>query len=179
VYWSPDDEKDNDTFPPGMFANGGEPKPFGAKSNFDSVQELALSVAEKQPLLEAEDSALNTAKFWLPVLAPRPPKVAQGEVLLSIQLVPVAMRDKLPAGRGRSDPNSNPVLPPPVGRLQFSLNPFTMLYRSARARRVPPQGWRDTPIVSATYARFPLTPALAVHPALAAPPAICRARADL
>ena len=27
---------------------------------------------------------------------------------------------------GRTDPNTNPALPPPSGRLKFSLNPFTM-----------------------------------------------------
>ena len=27
---------------------------------------------------------------------------------------------------GRSEPNNNPFLPPPVGRLKFTLNPFVM-----------------------------------------------------
>ena len=35
----------------------------------------------------------------------------------------------LPAGPGRSDPNTNPTLPKPVGRLRFTLNPFVMMFR--------------------------------------------------
>ena len=32
-----------------------------------------------------------------------------------------------PVGKGRDEPNMNPYLPPPVGRVKFSWNPFTML----------------------------------------------------
>ncbi len=31
-----------------------------------------------------------------------------------------------PAGKGREEPNNDPNLPPPLGRLQWSWNPFTM-----------------------------------------------------
>jgi hypothetical protein len=48
-------------------------------------------------------------------------------VLLSIQLVPEEQIKALPAGKGRSSPNTNPELPKPVGRLQFTLNPFKMM----------------------------------------------------
>ena len=34
--------------------------------------------------------------------------------------------DAKPAGFGRNDPNANPYLPPPTGRMKFSLNPFVM-----------------------------------------------------
>ena len=53
----------------------------------------------------------------------------RGKVLLSVQLVPAELVGHYPAGSGRSDPNANPHLPKPTGRLQFSLNPFRMLYR--------------------------------------------------
>ena len=53
----------------------------------------------------------------------------RGKLLLSIQLVPVECVPQLPAGAGRSEPNKNPTLPKPVGRLKFSLNPFKMLSR--------------------------------------------------
>ena len=39
------------------------------------------------------------------------------------------MVEQLPAGKGRSEPNKNPTLPKPVGRLKFSINPFRMLFR--------------------------------------------------
>ena len=51
----------------------------------------------------------------------RPPRL-----LLSMQLVPEAEVESLPAGHGRAEPNSNPKLPKPVGRLRFTLNPFSM-----------------------------------------------------
>ena len=34
-----------------------------------------------------------------------------------------------PAGDGRKEPNANPTLPKPTGRLKFTLNPFAMLFR--------------------------------------------------
>ena len=35
--------------------------------------------------------------------------------------------DGAKVGEGRSEPNNSPVLPAPVGRMEFSLNPFKML----------------------------------------------------
>lgn len=51
----------------------------------------------------------------------------QGQVMLSIQLVPIDDVERSPAGHGRSEPNSNPPLPKPTGRLTFSLNPCKLL----------------------------------------------------
>lgn len=51
---------------------------------------------------------------------------AMGELNFSVQIWPKDRALLMPAGAGRSEPNSNPFLPPPVGRLKFSLNPFTM-----------------------------------------------------
>jgi hypothetical protein len=42
-----------------------------------------------------------------------------GRFLVSIECMPVALAEKIPAGFGRSDPNANPLLPPPTGRLKF------------------------------------------------------------
>ena len=50
------------------------------------------------------------------------------KLLVSVQLVPKADVEKLPAGFGRSSPNSNPALPKPTGRLAFTLNPFRLMY---------------------------------------------------
>ena len=44
---------------------------------------------------------------------------AMGRFLVSIECMPVALAEKIPAGFGRSDPNSNPLLPAPTGRLKF------------------------------------------------------------
>ena len=50
-----------------------------------------------------------------------------GKLLVSIEILPEKVYLGKPAGFGRSDPNMNPRLPAPVGRLRFSWNPFYML----------------------------------------------------
>lgn len=50
-----------------------------------------------------------------------------GSVRIGISVIPGIMANANPVGKGRSDPNHSPFLSPPVGRLTFSLNPFSML----------------------------------------------------
>ena len=50
-----------------------------------------------------------------------------GQVRLQMELLPKALADERPVGKGREEPNQFPKLPEPVGRAQLSLNPFTML----------------------------------------------------
>ena len=52
-----------------------------------------------------------------------------GKILISVELLPKKYADSHPAGLGRSDPNQHPVLPPPIGRIKWSLmwNPCYML----------------------------------------------------
>jgi hypothetical protein len=50
-----------------------------------------------------------------------------GRVLISVEVMPQWYADLHPVGKGRGEPNMNPYLPPPVGRIQFTLNPFKML----------------------------------------------------
>eukprot|EP00808_Paulinella_micropora_P000340 g32402.t1 len=67
-------------------------------------------------------------RFWINNLRHPNFEGNQGKIQLSIELVPKAMASQLPAGLGRSDPNSNPFLPPPEGRLNFSIfHPFQFL----------------------------------------------------
>ncbi|CAM9603592.1 unnamed protein product [Heterosigma akashiwo] len=54
-------------------------------------------------------------------------KQQMGKVCLSISIYPKDQANAQPVGFGRSAPNMNPYCPPPVGRLKFSLNPFSML----------------------------------------------------
>jgi len=125
-YWSPHDAWD----PKG----GPEKRPRTQQEEESRIpglgrlRELAASIIEQQPLLEEEDPELEAAKFWLPVRK-RGKNAQQGKVLLSIQLVPAEEAERLPAGKGRREPNTNPTLPKPVGRLKFTLNPFKMLSR--------------------------------------------------
>jgi hypothetical protein len=50
-----------------------------------------------------------------------------GSLLISIEILPKVLADSAPVGAGRSEPNMNPYLPPPTGRLTFSFNPFKMV----------------------------------------------------
>lgn len=49
-----------------------------------------------------------------------------GKVRLGISVHPGEMAKSNPVGQGRTEPNHSPFLPPPVGRLSFSLNPIAM-----------------------------------------------------
>ena len=46
---------------------------------------------------------------------------------IDLRIVPAALVKAKPVGPGRENPNMEPFLPPPIGRIQFSLNPFKML----------------------------------------------------
>ena len=104
----------------------------------ESFQDVVEGLLAKEPLLGEEDEDLKEAKFWWPLMRP-PASRAEGDdygmgaderhppwLLVSVQLVPESKLEELPAGHGRSEPNTNPVLPKPVGRLKFTLNPFKM-----------------------------------------------------
>lgn len=66
--------------------------------------------------------------FWLPMLS----KNEEGEtenngfVRVRIDIVPKEYAEKNKVGSAREDPNQEPYLPPPVGRISWSLNPCTM-----------------------------------------------------
>ncbi|RHY35089.1 hypothetical protein DYB32_000418 [Aphanomyces invadans] len=51
-------------------------------------------------------------------------KEPMGAVCISMELVPIDKAKIQTVGFGRSDPNNGPFLPPPAGRLKFSMNPF-------------------------------------------------------
>lgn len=50
-----------------------------------------------------------------------------GEILTSIEILPSELTERYPAGYGRGEPNTNPKLPDPTGRLKWSWNPFFLL----------------------------------------------------
>ena len=58
----------------------------------------------------------------------RPRQVGRSPTLASSRARAIAHSCHL-AARRRSEPNENPVLPKPVGRLSFTLNPFSLLYQ--------------------------------------------------
>lgn len=52
--------------------------------------------------------------------------VFQGELAYSVQIWPKDKATVMRAGGARNEPNTDPFLPPPVGRMKFYLNPFLM-----------------------------------------------------
>mgnify|MGYP007004894115 CR=1 FL=1 len=50
-----------------------------------------------------------------------------GKLKLQIDIVPKKEALSNPVGEAQSEPNVNPFLPKPFGRIEFSLNPFKML----------------------------------------------------
>ena len=66
--------------------------------------------------------------FWLPMTSKNDKGQIEnnGYVRVQIDIVPADYADKNKVGSAREEPNANPFLPPPIGRLSFSLNPCKM-----------------------------------------------------
>ena len=67
--------------------------------------------------------------FWVPMFRYNEEEkkdVVAGYVQCSFRIYPTAAADKNKQGVGRDEPNNDPNLPEPEGRIQLSLNPFTM-----------------------------------------------------
>jgi hypothetical protein len=66
--------------------------------------------------------------FWLPMESKNKDGVMEvnGFLRVQIDIVPKAHAEVNKVGAAREEPNTDPFLPPPVGRLFFSLNPCTM-----------------------------------------------------
>jgi hypothetical protein len=50
-----------------------------------------------------------------------------GEVCISVEIVPRDLADAMALGNGRKEPNHSPYLPPPVGRMRLTADPFKMM----------------------------------------------------
>jgi len=77
-------------------------------------------------------------KMWIPINRVKDDKelkegenraetsVNSGYILISIQVLPMDFVEKNPQGAGREEPNNDPHLPAPEGRLKLTMNPFEM-----------------------------------------------------
>jgi hypothetical protein len=61
-------------------------------------------------------------------------EVYRGRIAVSMSIVPAVEYENDPVGSGRNEPNKDPYLPPPNGRLSFSLNPMTIFYELCSPR---------------------------------------------
>lgn len=71
----------------------------------------------------------DSRKFWVNLVSKDASgkRVVQGKLKLSIDLMPKKDAELNPVGEAQSEPNVNPFLPKPFGRIEFSLNPLKML----------------------------------------------------
>ena len=94
-------------------------------------KEAKESVASLKKLAGLEDDVHPENAAWLKMYTEyKDGKMCRefaGQVLISVEVVPKIVAEEAPVGLGRSEPNINPQLPDPVGRMKFSLNPFYLL----------------------------------------------------
>ena len=93
---------------------------------FTRAYQDGLSIAEKIKDIEFLDvnEDKDGTKFWVQMYKSGERK---GRVLCSMEMVPKWKMEMNPVGLGRDEPNVDPYLPPPVGRLEFTLNPCKMI----------------------------------------------------
>ena len=94
-----------------------------------------LTLEEKKSLgdiefLSPQDDE-DGIKFWVRCYKGKKEAAGQGEksgrVMVSLEILPKKFADLDKVGKGRDNPNVNPYLPPPFGRIEFTLNPFKMM----------------------------------------------------
>ena len=94
-------------------------RPLGInKKYYESYMQEALG-----PMEWKDDST-----FWLPMNSKNDKGQMEnnGYVRVQLDIVPADYAEKNKVGSAREEPNANPFLPPPIGRLSFSLNPCKM-----------------------------------------------------
>lgn len=85
---------------------------------------LAKEKGMKDLTFEADDER----QFWVELKGKKDGKLqCMGKLKLSIEVFPKKDAELNPVGAGQSEPNVNPFLPKPFGRIEFTLNPFKML----------------------------------------------------
>lgn len=92
----------------------------------DSICETVISIKGlcKQALKAKDRTKImigGKEKIWLENLRHPNEPGTQGRMEVSVELLPEHIAHQLPAGFGRGDPNQNPFLPPPEGRISLSL----------------------------------------------------------
>ena len=93
----------------------------------EEVNELVKTIQDLTGLWPESDPAESKWIAFRKTDHNNPGKDLQvGEVCISVQIWPKEKAVLMRAGSGRSEPNQNPFLPPPVGRFKFSWNPFVL-----------------------------------------------------
>ena len=104
------------------------PKNLDVPISFTKEYVESVSKEEKKKyksiefLTDGDDKEKN--KFWVQCYQKNE---QSGRILCSLEILPLWKAELNKVGKGRKEPNVAPYLPPPVGRFQWSLNPFKML----------------------------------------------------
>ena len=100
------------------------------RSYYNGLTEAEKKVYGAIEFMDKKDDE-EGIKFWVQCFKGKKEATGEGEqggrVLCSLDILPKDLADAEPLGKGREEPNTNPHLPPPVGRLEFTLNPFKMV----------------------------------------------------
>ena len=73
-----------------------------------------------------DDEDDNT--FWLQLISRNAKNELEktGKVRIRIDIYPEEHAKNNKVGEARNEPNTNPYLPPPIGRINFTINPIKM-----------------------------------------------------
>jgi hypothetical protein len=97
---------------------------------YNGLAETEKSIYSGIEFMDKKDDE-EGIKFWVQCYKGKRDVAGEGEqggrVLCSLEIVPKEYSETEVVGKGREAPNTNPFLPPPVGRLEFTLNPFKMV----------------------------------------------------
>lgn len=68
-------------------------------------------------------------QFWVDLVSKddKGKVVVNGRLKMSLDVLPIKDAQANPVGEAQSEPNINPFLPKPFGRIEFSMNPLKML----------------------------------------------------
>lgn len=86
------------------------------KSYYDAFLKKKMPPGTSLKFRDDDSFILTTYKDGKPI-----------ELRIDLRVMPKEVAKKREVGTGRENPNMEPYLPPPVGRIEFSLNPFKML----------------------------------------------------
>ena len=93
-----------------------------SKKYYDSLSQEERRIYEGVEFLTGGDDEEKN-KFWIQCYQNN---TRSGRILCSLEILPLWKAELSPVGLGRKEPNYAPYLPPPVGRFQWSWNPFKL-----------------------------------------------------
>ena len=99
------------------------------KDYWDSYMKQALIDRDYEHVDKIKFDDEDKEKFWVPITRfdeDEGKEKVSGYIQCSFRIYPQELADKNKQGVGRDQPNNDPLLPEPEGRLKLSLNPFTM-----------------------------------------------------